>query len=150
MSKFPIVFIVILLISSLIVVVGVTLNPKEDDVPEGNLYTFPLSVADNTYVVTVRSNYTSAPEVDYSELGNVKLISIDFRGDPENAYCNVTFPNSLIWGELSVISKYYEMDEAYYTKSSNSTHTSIYFEFDQIALVKHFEIKATEGVSASS
>ena len=146
-KSFPIVFLVILLISSLIVVGGILLNPTESN---GKLYTFPLPVADNTYVVTVRSNYTSAPEVGYYGLDTLKLVSIDFMGDPENAFCNVTFPNNLIWGELSVISKYYEMDEAYYTKSSNSTHTSIYFEFDQIALIKHFEIRATEGVPVSS
>ena len=150
MSKFPFVFLTILLIGSLIVVVGLSLNPIEDDVPEAGFYTFPLSVADDTYVVTVRSNYTAAPEVSYFGLGNVKLVSVDFRGDPENAFCNVTIPNNLIWGEFSVISKYYEMDEDYYTKSSNSTHSSIYFEFDQIALIKHFEIRATEGAATSS
>jgi hypothetical protein len=130
--------------------VGITLNPTKDSIPEAKFYMFPLSLANNTYIVTVGSNYTAPPEVDYSELGNVKIVSIDFIGESENTFCNVTFPNNLIWGELSVISKYYEMDEAYYSKLSNSTHTSIYFEFDQIALIKHFEIRATEGVSTSS
>jgi hypothetical protein len=146
-KSFPIVFIAILLISSLIVVGGVLLNPTKSN---GKLYTFPLSVAENTYVVTVRSNYTSAPEVGYYGLGALKLVSIDFMGDPETAFCNVTIPDNLLWGELSVISKYYEMPASYYTKTSNSTHTSFYFVFDQIALIKHFEIRGPEGVSGDS
>jgi hypothetical protein len=111
----------------------------------GELYTFPISVGDKTYVISVRSNYSSAPEVSYS--GLLKSVSVDFTGERENAFCNITIPNDLIWGELSVLSKYYEMDEAYYTKSSNSTHHSFYFVFDQIALIKHFEIRGTEGVT---
>jgi hypothetical protein len=146
-KSFPIVFLTILLISSLIVVGGVLLNSTEDDVSEGKLYTFPLSVAEDTYVITVRSNYTSAPEVSYSGLD--KIVSIDFTGDPENAFCNVTIPTDLIWGELSVIAKYYKMDDSYYTETNNSTHNSIYFVFNQTALIKHFEIRATEGVSES-
>ena len=70
-------------------------------------------------------------------------------GDPETAFCNVTIPNDLIWGKLSLVFKYYEMDENYYTKTSNSTHTSFYFEYYQIALIKHFELKGTEGASES-
>jgi hypothetical protein len=136
-KSFPIVFIAILLISSLIVVGGVLLNPTKSN---GKLYTFPLSVADNTYVVTV----------GYYGLGALKLVSIDFMGDPETAFCNVTIPDNLLWGELSVISKYYEMPASYYTKTSNSTHTSFYFVFDQIALIKHFEIRGPEGVSGDS
>jgi hypothetical protein len=116
---------------------------------DGNLYVFPLSVANSIYVVTVRSNYTSAPEVDYYELGDVNIVSVDFMGDPETAFCNMTVPNNLLWGELSLISKYYEMPASYYTETCNSTHTSIYFVFDQISLIKHFEIKAAAGASAS-
>jgi len=145
--KFPIVLIAILLISVLIVAGGTITNPTEE-APESNSYTFPLSVADNIYVVSVRSNYTSTPEVSYFEL--LKSVSIDFKGNPANAFCNITIPADLIWGEFSVIDKYYEMDTANYTESSNSTHNSFYFTFDHIAYSKHFEIKATEGASASA
>ena len=148
-KSFPIVLLAILLISALIVAVGVTLNPTEDDGPEGNLYTFPLSVADSTYVVTVRSNSTAVPTVSYSGIDVLKIVTISFMGNPETAFCNVTIPNDLIWGEISLVFKYYEMDEAYYTRTSNSTHTSFYFEYYQIALIKHFELRGTEGVSES-
>jgi hypothetical protein len=112
----------------------------------GGYYEFPIVVGEKTYVVSVRSNYSSAPEVSYWVLG--KSLSVDFRGDREYAFCNITIPNDLMWGELSVIDKYYEMSEADYIKSSSSTHNSIYFTFNHTALVKHFEIKGTEGVTA--
>jgi hypothetical protein len=69
-------------------------------------------------------------------------------GDPEIAFCNITIPTDLIWGELTVIDKYYEMDEADYILSSNSIDNSIYFTFDHNALIKDFEIRGTEGVIA--
>ena len=148
-KSFPIVFLAILLISALIVAGGILTNPIEEDESEGNLYTFPLSVADNTYVVSVRSNSTAVPTVSYSGMDVLKIVTISFMGDPETAFCNVTVPNDLIWGKLSLVFKYYEMDENYYTKTSNSTHTSFYFEYYQIALIKHFELRGTEGASES-
>lgn len=115
---------------------------------EGKLYTYPLSVGEETYIVTVRSNYSSAPEVSYSSyplLSNY-FVSVDFRGDPENSFCNVTIPTDLIWGEISVIDKYYIMSVDRYTVSNNGTHNSVYFPFNHPALVKHFEIRGTEGI----
>ena len=146
---FPIAFFGILLISALMVAGGTLINPTEDDGSDGNFYTFPLSVADNTYVVTIRSNSTAIPTVSYSGINVQKIVTISFMGDPESAFCNVTVPNDLIWGELSLVFKYYEMDENYYTRTSNSTHTSFYFEYYQVALIKHFELRGTEGVSES-
>jgi hypothetical protein len=148
-KSFPIVFLGILLISALIVAGGILTNPTEDDGSEGNLCKFPLSVVDNIYVVTVRSNSTAVPTVSYSGMEVLKILTISFRGDPETAFCNVTVPNDLIWGKLSLVFKYYEMDENYYIKTNNSTHTSFYFEYYQIALIKHFELRGTEGVSES-
>lgn len=142
-----VVFLAILVICSLIVA-GITLvNLAEDEGSEDKFYTFPIFVAEKTYVISIRSNSTSTPKVSYSGLD--KIVSFDFMGDPENAYCNITIPTNLIWGELSVIAKYYKMSDDYYIESNNSTHTSIYFTFNQTALVKHFEIRGTEGVSDS-
>ena len=148
-KSFLIAFLGILLISALIAVGGTVINPTEDDRSDGNFYTFPLSVADNTYVVTIRSNSTAIPTVSYSGINVQKIVTISFMGDPETAFCNVTIPNDLIWGKLSLVFKYYEMDEAYYTRTSNSTHTSFYFEYYQVSLIKHFEVRGTEGVPES-
>ena len=142
--SFLIGFLSILIISSLIIAGIILLNLREDEGPIGELYTFPLSVEEQTYIVTVRSNYTTTPEVSYS--GLFKMVSVNFRGEPENAFCNITIPTNLIWGEISLYAKGYKMNEVDYIKSSNSTHNSIYFTFNHIALVKTFDVKGTEGV----
>ena len=134
------------LLASFLIIVGSTLfiHLGGNEGAAGKLYTFPLSVEGQTYVVSVRSNYTSAPEVSYS--GLLEMVSVDFRGDPENAFCNITVPTNLIWGELSVYIQGYKMSEADYIQSSNSTHNAIYFTFNHPAFVKTFDVKGTEGV----
>jgi len=147
-SKFPIFFIAILLLSSLIVVVGISLNTPNDAGSTDKLYAFPLSVGEKTYVVTVRSNYTSAPTVHLPQVSE-NIVEFAFIGPPEDSFCNITIPNDLIWGDLTVIDKYYVMDKTRYIQTSNGTNISIYFTFSHIthrALDKHFEIRGTEGV----
>lgn len=140
---------VVLLVSFSIIAGGIIfIHLGENEASAGKLYTFPLSVGEKTYTVTVRSNCSSPPEVSLPELPFANFVSVDFVGDPENAFCNITIPNDLIWGELTVIAKIYVMDEANYIQSSNSTDNSIYFTFDQNARVKHFEIWGTEGAIA--
>jgi hypothetical protein len=109
----------------------------------GDLYTFRISVEEEIYTLSVRSNCSSAPDVSYS--GLLKSVSVDFTGEVENVYCNITIPNNLIWGELTVYAKSYEMSEDDYILSSDSTSNSVYFTFDNTALGMHFEIKGTEG-----
>ena len=146
--------IMLVLVITFSIVAGVLLVDWEgaEEEPEDildNLYTFPLSVEEETYIVTVRSNYSSAPEVGYSGYAPFPAyhVSIDFRGDPENSFCNITIPTHLLWGNISVIDKYYEMSADRYTLSNNGTHNSVYFTFNHPALVKHFEIQGTEGIS---
>jgi hypothetical protein len=54
----------VLVISFSIIVSGILfIHLGEGEESASKLYTFPLSVGDKTYVVTVRSNYSSAPKV---------------------------------------------------------------------------------------
>ena len=138
---------VFLILFSIVAGVIIFIHLEENEATTGELYTFSLSVGDKTYVVTVMSNYSSAPEIYLPELP-ANMVEIDFRGPPENAFCNITIPINLIWGELTVIDKYYKMDESSYIRTSNSTYNSIYFTFDHIALTKHFEVRGTEGAIA--
>ncbi len=79
-----------------------------NDAPAGKLYTYPVSVGDETYLITVRTNWTSAPEVYLPEIA-LKYVSVDFRGpDRVPVFFNVTVPADLIWGDISVVWKYYE------------------------------------------
>jgi hypothetical protein len=133
------------------IVAGILLvDLSGNDKTSGKLYTYPLSVGEKTYIVTVRTNYSSAPEVSYSASPPSDYhVSVDFRGNQENSFCNITIPTELIGGELSVIDKYYVMSADQYTVSNNGTHNSVYFTFNHTALVKHFEVRGTEGMPES-
>ena len=157
MNKFPIVFITILLLSSLIVVVGVALNSTEDDIPETKFYTFPFSVADNTYIVTVETNWTSAHAPNVSLLNssdtNQYDVELYFNGITEKnatwetVTYKITFPNDLVEGDISLIHKYYLVDPSKYSLSSNSTHTSLQMTFEYSPFFSgsgYFMIKGTE------
>ena len=112
----------------------------------GKLYTYTISVGEETYIITVRSNYSSVPEVSYYGIPPVYFVTIDFRGDQENSFCNITIPTELIGGELSVIDEDCIMSGEQYTISNNGTHNSLYFPFNHSALVKSFGIKGIEGI----
>jgi hypothetical protein len=157
-NKFPIVFITILFLSSLIVAVGVGLNPKEADVPEVNFYTFPLSVADNTYIVTVEANWTGdhTPAVSLvnSSIPDKLAIELYFWGTTEKnatwetVTYNITIPTDLLWGDISLIHKYYLVDPSKYSLSSNSTHTSLQMTFEYSPFFSgsgYFIIQETEA-----
>jgi hypothetical protein len=116
-----------------------------EEVEEDKLYTFLLLVGENTYTVSVLSNYSSTPEVSY--FGLLRSVSVYFRGEQESAYCNITIPKDLIWGDISVNQHGFELNTDSYIHSSNSTHISVYFVFDLPAYTKDFVIMGTEGVS---
>jgi hypothetical protein len=151
MNRRVILLAIVLLVVFSIIVGGILwIHLGGNEASAGKLYTYPLSVGEKTYIVTIRSNYSSAPTVNLPQVPD-NYIEFDFRGSPEDSFCNITIPNDLIWGELTVIDKYYVMDKANYIQTSNSTNTSIYFTFSHIthiALDKHFEIRGTEGVIA--
>jgi hypothetical protein len=151
MNKRVIVLAVVFLVLFSIIVGGVLfVHLGGIEASAGKLYTYPLSVGEKSYIVTIRSNYSSAPTVNLPQVPD-NYVEFDFRGPPEDTFCNITIPNDLIWGELTVIDKYYVMDRANYIQTTNSTDTSIYFTFTHIthnALDKHFEIRGTEGVIA--
>ncbi len=142
-------FIILILLISILTVAGILLiNFGDKDTAEQEQYEYPLSVGEQTFLISVRSNYSLPPEVSYS--GLLKSVQMFFKGERENAYCNITIPNNLIWGELSLYQKGYEVSSSDYIQSSNSTHNSIYFTFDLPASTKDFSIKGTEGVMEAS
>ncbi|MDG6221937.1 MAG: hypothetical protein QCH99_01595 [Candidatus Bathyarchaeota archaeon] len=141
-------FITLLLIASGTVATILFIDSGKDKTENGKLYSFPFSVGNETYTVNVLSNYSSSPEVSY--LKEEKIVSFAFIGEPENSFCNITVPTGLIGGEISVIDKYYKMSDEHYIQSYNGSHNSIYFTFDHIAYVKHFEIRGTQGAPTDS
>ena len=121
-------FFTLVLIISLIVV-GLLLNHSGvNETDLGEFFTFPISVGEKTFQVSVLSNYSSSPSVSYWEEG--KVVYLVFTGNKENSFFNVTIPTDLIWGELTLIDKYYKVDEQHYIQSYNGTHNSMFFSFD--------------------
>jgi hypothetical protein len=110
------------------------------------LYTYPVSVGEKTYIITVSTNWTSAPKVYLPEIES-KYVNCDFIGpNRETVGFNITIPTELIGGNISLIWKYYEQNPNRYILSNNGTHNSIQMTFIHTATVEHFEIHGTEGV----
>ena len=117
-----------------------------DEEAVGKLYRCPVSVGENTYVINVRTNWTSTPEVSY--FGLLKSVSVDFRGSERaTVFCNITIPADLIWGELCVIWKHYLISDDWCTMSNNGTHHFVHFTYNHTALVEHFTVRGTEGIT---
>jgi len=137
----------VVLILFSIIIAGVLLFDLEGGKSEGvRLYTYPVSVAEKTYILAVRTNWTSAPEVYLPEFAS-NYVSVDFRGSLRaTVFFNVTVPADLIWGEISVVWKYYEQSDDGYTLFYNVSHYTVEMNFYHTALVEHFEIRGTEGV----
>ena len=102
MNKIALALILVLLILVSIIGGALFVALTWDDKALGKLYTFPLSAGEETYIVTVRSNYSSTPELSYNAFPpfSAYYVSVDFRGDPEDSFCNITIPTDLIWGEI--------------------------------------------------
>lgn len=77
--------IILVLVILFSIVAGILLfDLKEDEELSDKLYTYPVSVGEETYIITVRSNYSSAPEVSYDGFPPLYSVSVNFRGDTEN------------------------------------------------------------------
>jgi hypothetical protein len=91
-----------------------------------NLFTYPLSVGDKNYVITVETNWNAETAPTVSLLNYSYGIELYFRGGTEKTISyNITIPKDLLWGNISLVWKYYLQDPDRYTLSSNSTHNSL-------------------------
>jgi hypothetical protein len=113
------------------------------------LYTYPVLVGEKTHIITVRTNWTSEPKVYLSNSSltdPLKYVSVDFMGSSrKTVFFNVTIPTDLLWGNISLVAKYYEQNPDRYSLSNNGTHNSVEMTFTHIALIEHFEIRGTEA-----
>ena len=121
-----------------------------DKEAESKLYTYPVSVGEKTYIITVSTNWTSSPKVDLSpETDPLKYVSVVFSDwSEETVFFNVTIPTDLLWGNISLVWKYYEQSPDRYTLSNNGTHNSV----AMTCIIKpyfsgmgYFMIRGTEG-----
>lgn len=123
-----------------------------------NLFTYPLSVGDKTYIVTLETNWNaeSAPSVtllNSSQPGRY-AIELYFLGKTakdigwENITYTITIPTDLLWGNISLMHKYSLVDPERYTLINNGTHNSLKMTFDyehHFSGIGYFEILGTQG-----
>lgn len=136
---------IVLIIALLVGFVWVGLSTNNEAVSK--LYTYSVSVGEKTYIITVATNWTSAPKVYLPEIAS-NYVSCDFIGSTrENVGFNMTVPIDLIGGNISLVQKYYEQNADRYILSNNGTHNSLQMTFYHTATVEHFEIHGTKGPS---
>ena len=113
---------------------------------KGNkLYTYPFSVGQKTYTVSVLTNWDSAPKVTLSQ-SNLKFVSLDFVGSfRETVFYKITIPSDLLWGNISLVWKYYEQNPDRYILTNDGVYNSVQMTFLHTATTEHFEIHGTEG-----
>ncbi len=118
------------------------------EIAGSKLYTYPISVGEKTYIIAIVTNWNSAPRVELSNssLSDLKYVSVDFFGSYEkNVFFKITIPTDLLWGNISLIWKYYVQSPDRYVFSNDGTHNSVQMTFNHAAADEHFEIRGTEG-----
>ena len=120
---------------------------------ETNLFTYPLSVGNKTFIVTVKTNWDTerAPSVTLLTVSDINRHSVELYflgGSKKTITFNITIPTDLLWGDISLVKKYYLQDPDRYTLSNNGTHNSLQMTFDYepfFSGIGYFEILGTEG-----
>lgn len=124
---------------------------NESHKPTNSLYTFPVSVGEKNYTVMVLTNWNATPNISLSSASDINHpVFLDFFGSSskKTVYYNISIPNNLLWGNISVIWKYNLQSSDRYTFSNNGTHNSVQMKFDFVPFFSgegHFEIWGTEG-----
>ena len=136
-----------------LIVAGILLGLGKGNVSDIKLYTYPLSAGDQTFIVSLETNWNADPEptvclLNYS-YPNQYGIALYFRSGTEKTLTyNITFPTDLVGGDISLIRKYYLQDPDSYTLSTNSTHNSLHMTRDYNQYFSgsgYFIVKGTEG-----
>ncbi len=120
---------------------------------ETNLFTYPLSVGNKTFIVTVKTNWDTerAPSVTLLNVSDINRHSVELYflgGSKKTISYNITIPTDLLWGDISLVKKYYLQDPDRYTLSNNGTHNSLQMTFEyepHFSGIGYFEIIGTEG-----
>jgi hypothetical protein len=134
------------IVIALLIAVVLAVNLPMPHETGSNLYVCPISIGEKTYIVTVATDWPYEPKVYLPEFDQLKYFSVDFIGpDRKQCYFNITYPDDLIWGDFTLIWKYYEQNSDRYTLSGNGTHHSVYMAFNHTATIEHFEIRGTEA-----
>jgi len=105
---------------------------------------FSVHADAKTYEVTASSNFSisvfnfdlSSKQISFRTMGLSFAFSFPF-------FCNVTFPNDLLWGNLTVLVDGNATVEP--IREDNGTHTSLYFTYE-LQGAKNVQVTGTEAV----
>jgi hypothetical protein len=94
-----------------------------------------FSVEDKTYIIALEANWNEEfpPKVSLLNSSDSTRHGVELccnGGTEKTISYNITIPTDLLWGNISLIQKYYLQDPDRYTLSSNSTHNSLQMTFD--------------------
>ena len=143
------ILLVVISLAAGILMACLEVNQKE----ETNLLTYPLSVEDKTFIVTVVTNWNAerAPSVTLLNVSDINRHSVELYflgGSKKTISYNITIPTDLLWGDISLVWKYYLQDTDRYTLSNNGTHNSLQMTFEYEPFFSgrgYFEIIGTKG-----
>jgi hypothetical protein len=148
-----------LIISAAILLIAVSLSVgiwaalQSEAKQKINLFTYPLLVGEKTYVITVETNWDEEPAPSVTLLNssdNRYPIELYFLGGTENKTIsyNITIPTDLLWGNITLVWKYYLQEPNRYTLSNNGTDNFLNMTFEYqpfFSGIGYFEILGTEG-----
>ena len=118
---------------------GLTSSVYSDSIILETPQVFDVMWDDVHYPMLLNSNSTIS-NFDFNQ--SKAEISFDVTGEPGTiGHCNITIPNNLLWGNFSV---YVDGLEVQYEKTSDSTHSSLYFLYS--LSTKTVQIKATDVI----
>lgn len=120
---------------------------------QNRFFTYPLCVGDKSFVVVLETNWSEerVPSVVLLDPSvNLYPIELYFLGGAEDktVFYNISFPADLVWGNISLMRKYYLVNPDNYVLSSNGTHTSLQMTFDYkpfFSGIGYFTISGTKG-----
>ena len=153
-TKRKLIVIAAILLIGIPLTAGILLASLEVDQEEKTkMFTYPLSVGDKTFIITVETNWNAerAPSVSLINTSDVTRHPIELYflgGSKKTISYNITIPTDLLWGNISLIWKYYLQNPDRYTLSNNGTHNSLQMTFNYepfFSGMGYFEILGTKG-----
>ena len=132
---------------------GIWISLKSGAEEKINRFTYPLSVGDRTFIVTVETNWDeeSEPLVSLLNSSNSRYpVELYFLGGTEekNVSFEISIPTDLLYGNISLVRKYYTVNPDIYTLINNGTHNLLQMTFEYQPFFSgngYFEIVGTKG-----
>jgi hypothetical protein len=132
---------------------GILMRPQTvQETKQTSLYTYPFTIKDKTYIVTLETNFTAqkAPTVSLSDtsLTPYSLTLYFLGGSKATITYKITIPIDLLSGDISLIWKYYVQNPDRYILTNNGTANTLQMSFNydpNFSGIGYFEILGTDG-----